>query len=229
MIHQDVSKFLQNAKVTISVKDGAKLAKQTFNPRLGIINGISILGTTGIVEPKSIDAYKVSLAMQLDIAKACGLRKIALVPGYLGAEFCKEKLKFLDDEIIKMGDYVGFMLEMCIKKEIKEVILIGHISKLSKVAAGIFNTHYKFGDARMETISAYAGMCGANKDIIKQLLNLTTAEASIDILRKHDLLITFDEIAKKVVQRVREFVQDKIKINCIILSLNKEVIGRYPK
>jgi cobalt-precorrin-5B (C1)-methyltransferase len=229
MIYHDVSAIIQDVRVTISVPDGEKLAKRTFNPRLGIIGGISILGTTGIVEPKSVDAYKISLSIQLDIAKACGINTIALVPGYVGEQFCKEELGLMDNEIVKIGDYVGFMLKKCVEKGIKEVMLIGHIGKLSKIAAGMFNTHSKFGDARMETISAYAAACGADKNIIKQLLNLNTAEASVEILKKHNLLKTFDEIAKKVVQRADEFVQHKIKIRCIILSMNKEIIGRYPK
>jgi cobalt-precorrin-5B (C1)-methyltransferase len=231
MILKEVSNFLSEEggfEVTISVKGGEELAKRTFNPRLGIVGGISILGTTGIVEPKSVDAYKVSLSLQLDIAKAYNLKRIALVFGYLGERFCKERLRLSDEEIVKMGDHVGFMLKQCAEKEILEVLLIGHIGKLSKVAAGIFNTHHKFGDARLETISAYASLCGAKKEVIKELLNLSIAEASIEILKRHNLLITFNQIAKKVVKRALDLTKKKLKISCMILSLNGEVIGRYP-
>lgn len=230
MILREVSNFLPEEgglEVTISVANGEELAKRTFNPRLGIVEGISILGTTGIVEPRSVDAYKISLAFQLDIAKAYNLRRVALVFGYLGEQFCKEKLSLLDEEIVKMGDQVGFMLKQCVEKEIKEVLLIGHIGKLSKVAAGIFNTHYKFGDARLETISAYASLCGGKKEVIEQLLSLSTAEASIEILKRHNLLKTFDEIAKRVVQKSEELTEHRLRISCIILSLSNEIIGKY--
>jgi cobalt-precorrin-5B (C1)-methyltransferase len=231
MILKEVSNFLsekEGLEVVIRVAGGEELAKRTFNPRLGIVGGISILGTTGIVEPKSVDAYKVSLSLQLDIAKAYNLKRVALVFGYLGERFCKEELRLSDEEIVKIGDYVGFMLKQCAEKEILEVLLIGHIGKLSKVAAGIFNTHHKYGDARLETISAYASLFGAKKEVIKELLSLPTAEASIEILKRHNLLIAFNHLAKKVVERAVDFTKKQLKISCLILSLNGEVIGKYP-
>jgi cobalt-precorrin-5B (C1)-methyltransferase len=232
MISKEVSKFLPKKgglKVTISVAEGENLAKHTFNPRLGIIGGISILGTTGIVEPNSVDAYKVSLAIQLDIAKAYNIKRVALVHGYLGERFCKEKMKFLDEGIVKMGDKVGFMLGECVKRGIGEVVLVGHIGKLSKVAAGIFDTHSSFGDARLEVISAYAGLCGAKRGVIKQLLNLPSAEEAVEILREHNLLRVFDEIAKRVVERSENFVKHQLRIKCIVLSLKGEVLGSFPR
>lgn len=230
MIIKEVSKFLAKEgglEVTISVAEGEELAKRTFNPRLGIVGGISILGTTGIVEPRSVDAYKVSLGLQLDIARAHNLKRVALVFGYLGERFCKERLNLLDEEIVKMGDQVGFMLKQCVEREIKEVLVVGHIGKLSKVAAGIFNTHYKFGDARLETISAYASLCGAKKEVIEQLLSLSTAEASIEILKKDNLLGAFDKMAEKIVERINDFIKSQLKTSCIILSLSGETIGKY--
>ena len=133
--------------MTISVPRGEELAKQTFNPRLGIEGGISILGTTGIVEPKSLAAYKASLSLQLDVIKASGSNRAALVPGYVGERFCKEVLRIKDDIIVKTGDHIGFMFEECAQKGINEIIFAGHIGKLVKVANGQFNTHCQHGDA----------------------------------------------------------------------------------
>ncbi|TAN61044.1 cobalamin biosynthesis protein CbiD, partial [bacterium] len=154
MIVRELSPYLayfQGIEVVISVPRGEKLAKQTFNPRLGIEGGISILGTTGIVEPKSLSAYQASLSLQLDVIKASGSIRVALVPGYVGEKFCKEALGIKDDIIVKSGDHIGFMFEECAKKGIKEVVFAGHIGKLVKVANGQFNTHCRHGDGRLET------------------------------------------------------------------------------
>ena len=224
----EVSRFLPKDKgleVTISVPGGEELAKRTYNPRLGVIGGISIIGTTGIVEPKSVEAYKASLALQLDVLKAQGYHKAVFVLGYVGDRFCKEALKLKEDSIIKIGDHVGFMLDECARKKIKEVILIGHIGKLIKVANGQFNTHYSFGDNRMDSIARYAKLCGANKKIIGRILKETTTEATIVILENAGLTRIFEKIAQGVSAKAEEFVNNKVKIDCTILSLEGKVLG----
>ncbi len=228
MILEEASKFLSEGKVgleiTISVPTGEELAKRTFNPKLGIVGGISIIGTTGIVEPKSLDAYKAALTLQLDVLKAQGYNKAVLVLGYVGETFCKEKLK--DDSIIKIGDHIGFMLEECAKRKIKEVLLIGHIGKLVKVTNGQFNTHFSFGDKRVESIARYAESCGANRDTVEKILSQKTAEAAIVILKEAGLTKVFNLMAKDVSGKSAEFVNNEVIINCIILSLNAEILAR---
>lgn len=262
MILEEASKFLPRScaqgrglskgkglEVTISVPKGEELAKRTFNPKLGITGGISIIGTTGIVEPKSLDAYKASLSLQLDMLKAQGYNKAVFILGYVGAKFCKEKLKLKENSVIKIGDHIGFMLKECVKKKIKEVLLIGHIGKLIKVTNGQFNTHYSFGDKRLESIARYAQSCGANKNTIEKILRQKTAEAAITILRGRGLRQVFNCIAKDVSKKSREFVnpvRDKtpqatngclrqpvsngvnnaIIVDCILLSLNGELLAK---
>ncbi len=230
MIRRDVSQFLpgdRGLEVIITVPDGEALAKGTFNPRLGIVGGISILGTTGIVEPKSIDAYKTSLSLQLDIFKAAGRGKPVLVLGYVGARFCREVLGLPEDSIIKIGDHVGFMLDQCERKGMEEVLLIGHIGKLVKVASGQFNTHSRFGDRRIETIAHHAIRRGASREIIETILRETTAEATIRILKENGLGKVFDDIAREVVVKSRNRVGGKLGIRCILLSLEGEVLGSH--
>ena len=230
MILREVSNLLQNdqgVEVTITVPEGEELAEKTFNPRLGVIGGISILGTTGIVEPKSIDAYKTSLSLQLDIVKASGGDKVFLVLGYVGERYCKKVLGLSDDSVIKIGDHVGFMLEQCAKKKIEEVLLIGHIGKLVKVANGQFNTHIRFGDRRIETIAHHARRCGASGEIIEAILKETTAEATITLLRENGLMKVFDDIAREVVLRIENLVEGRLRIHCNILSLDGEVLGSH--
>lgn len=229
MILEEASKFLSKEKgleVTISVPKGEELAKRTFNPKLGITGGISIIGTTGIVEPKSLDAYKASLSLQLDILKAQAHNKAIFVLGYVGERFCKEKLKLKESSVIKIGDHIGFMLKECVKKKIKEVLLIGHIGKLIKITNGQFNTHYSFGDKRLESIARYAEYYGADKNTIKKILRQKTAEAAIAILRGTRLTQVFNRIAKDVSKKSQEFVNNEVIVDCILLSLNAELLAK---
>lgn len=229
MIFREASLLLPKNKgfeVTISVPGGKKIAEETYNPRLGIIGGISIIGTTGIVEPKSLDAYRASLALELDVLRAEGHKEVALVLGYVGERYAKEFLKLKDGSIIKIGDHVGFMLEQCAIKNIKNILLIGHIGKLIKLTAGQFNTHYKFGDNRVSLIAGYAKLYGADKKIVKDILSESTAEATIEILNKAGLMKVFERIAQEVSLKAVEFVNNKVKISTILLSLEGRVLAQ---
>lgn len=228
MILKEASKFLPKGRgleVTISAPEGENIAKKTFNPKLGIVGGISIIGTTGIVEPKSLDAYKASLALELDVLRASGYNKAVLVLGYVGERFCKDSLKLGENAVIKIGDHVGFMLEKCREKKIKNVLLIGHIGKLIKVANGQFNTHYRFGDNRINSIAQYAVTSGADRKTVDSLLSVATAEATIEILREAKLMKAFDKIAQDVSIKAIGFVDGQVNVECILLSLKGEVIG----
>ncbi|MDP2744197.1 MAG: cobalt-precorrin-5B (C(1))-methyltransferase CbiD [Dehalococcoidia bacterium] len=232
MISAEVAALLPKdcgAEVTITVPDGERLAAMTFNPRLGIVGGISILGTSGIVEPRSEEAYRATLSLQVKVAKAAGLRKVALCPGYLGERFCSRDLGMPEDAIIRVGDHVGFALGECAKSGVEQVLLVGHVGKLVKIAVGIFNTHHTMGDARMETIAACAALCGAGQSVVKEIMAQDTAEATVAILRQHGLMAVFDSIAERVVQRASRLVQSRrVGIECVILDLKGEVLGRCP-
>lgn len=221
--------FFQGIEVIISIPRGREIARQTFNSRIGVVDGISILGTTGIVEPKSLEAYKISLALQLDVLRAAGYKKAALVLGYVGEKFCKEALGLKEDAIIKIGDHVGFMLGECAKKDIKEVLLVGHIAKLAKVAAGQFNTHCQFGDSRIETVVAYAKLCGAASETIQKISEQKTAEAAVDILKESGLGKVFNLLAQGVVERISQDIAPSLRVTCGVLSLPGELLGSYPK
>jgi cobalt-precorrin-5B (C1)-methyltransferase len=230
MILRDVSSLLpkgQGAEVTITVPEGEALAQKTYNPRLGIKGGISIIGTTGIVEPKSINAYRASLSLQLDVLRAQGMDNVTLVLGYVGEQFCKKVLHLREDSIVKIGDHVGYMLDQCGEKGFKDVLLIGHIGKLVKVAGGQFNTHFRFGDRRIEIIADHARRCGVDQKIIEAILRNETAEATIDLLREHGMMKVFQAIAEEVASKVKHRAGQKFKIRCILLSLKGEVLGSY--
>lgn len=229
MILAEAAKFLsrqiKGLGITISVPQGKELAAKTFNPKLGIVGGISIIGTTGIVEPKSLDAYKATLALQLSVLKAQGHKKAVLVLGYLGEKFALTKLKLKKDAIIKIGDHIGFMLEQCARKNFPEVLLLGHIGKLIKLTNGQFNTHCSFGDKRIESIGRYAKAAGADKLVLNKILKQKTAEATVGIIKQAGLGRVFTKISQDALLKARELVKHKIKINCLVLSLKGEVLA----
>jgi len=186
------------AKVTIFVENGEKIAKKTMNPKLGIVGGISILGTTGIARGMSNKAYKDSLTCQLNIAMALveeGKYKIddlVFVPGNIGERLALKTLtvrekKVEKDQIIQMGNYIGFMFEEAKKRGINKLILFGHIGKLVKIAGSIFNTKHSVADGRREIIATHAGLCGADTKTIKKIFNSKTTEEMINILKEKDV------------------------------------------
>lgn len=226
MILEEVSKVLPfacGAEVTIFVPKGRELARRTLNEKLGIVGGISIIGTTGIVEPRSEEAFRASLVPQIDIAMASGYDELILTPGRIGEKNAAAR-GIPEDAIVQMGNFAGFMLEECAKRGVKKALLFGHVGKLAKIAAGFFNTHSKFGDAKSE-IAANALLL-ADEKIAKKVLKTNTTEEAIEILRGKNLMQVFDLIAQKAGERAVAHVNGKMEIGVILVSLKGEVIGR---
>ena len=228
MIKDEVQKTLpqnQGVEIEISVPEGEKLAEKTLNKKLGIIGGISIIGTTGIVEPMSVDAFKRSLSPQIDIALAAGFDDLVLVPGRISEKNVLKK-EVPEDAVIQMGNFVGFMLEECARKGVKKALLCGRPGKLVKVSAGIFDTHSKTADARMETIAAHAASLGAKKAIVDEILEANTTEEAIIILKRAGIISVFNVIAKKASKRSNEYTNNTLAVETIIVSRAGEVIGK---
>lgn len=213
-------------EITIIVPRGAEAAKKTLNGKLGIIGGISILGTSGIVHPMSEEAFKTSLVPQIHLAKAHGFRTIVLTPGRIGEKIAQEKFNVPENAIVQMSNFVGFMLNACAENGIKEVILLGHHSKLVKVAAGCFYTHSKICDARLETIAAYAALAGAEKSVIENIMGAVTAEGVVPILEEKNLLYIFNEMADKVTERASAYVYNEMKIGTVMVTMDGNIIGK---
>jgi len=228
MIKQAVEEVLplgEKVEVVISVPQGEELAKQTFNPRLGIQGGISILGTTGIVKPMSEEAFKASLALQLGIAKAKGLTEIVLTPGNIGEKIAKEKMDLPAEALVQMSNFVGFMLEECRKHGMKRVLLIGHHGKLVKVAGGIFHTHSHVADAKKEIIAAYSVLVGADRETVAQILEANTAEEILVLLEEKNLMSVFPLLAREVSKKAALNVYGEMEVGCILVSLSGRILG----
>jgi cobalt-precorrin-5B (C1)-methyltransferase len=216
----------KGAEVVIEIPEGEKVAKKTLNAKLGIVGGISVLGTTGVVKPLSMEACRRSLVPQIDVALANGYKRIFVVPGNIGEKITKQLFKAPDDAIVQTGDFMGYMLNKAAEKGVEEIMLLGHPGKLVKLAAGIFNTHHKMGDARAEVIAAYAGAAGADSVTINRILQSNTTEEAAEILKQVNLSrATFDRIAEKVRSRVMERIEKKAKVSIIIVSLDGAILG----
>lgn len=229
MITQAVKEALPQGKgveVTITAPEGETIAKKTLNPKLGIQGGVSILGTTGIVKPLSLEACRRSLVPQIDVALARGYKRIVFVPGNIGEKISRQQFGVPEDAIVQTGDFVGYMLDKAVEKGVKEIVMIGHSGKLVKLAANIFNTHHKVGDARNEVIAAYAGAAGADTKTVNALLQSNTSDQATEILKGVNLAeATYDKIAERVSQRVSDRVENKIKISIVIVSMDGKVLG----
>ncbi|MGO8807567.1 MAG: cobalt-precorrin-5B (C(1))-methyltransferase CbiD [Candidatus Bathyarchaeia archaeon] len=216
----------KGAEVTISIPDGEKIAEKTLNAKLGIVGGLSVLGTTGVVKPLSLEACRRSLVPQIDVAIAHGYERVFFVPGNIGERIAKQLFNVPADQVVQTGDFVGYMLEKAAEKGVKEIVFLGHSGKMVKLAAGIFNTHYKMGDARNEVIAAYAASVGADTETINAVLQSNTTEEATQLLSKINLVrATYDRIAQKIHARVTDRTKNKIKFSIIIVSMEGKILG----
>lgn len=186
-------------KAVISVPMGIQIAKKTFNPRLGIEGGISILGTTGIVEPMSEQALIDTISVELDVRKAQNEEFIIVTPGNYGQDFLRDNLGIAVDKCVKCSNFIGDTIDMCIEKGFKSMLLVGHIGKLSKLGCTIYNTHSRYADGRMEAFALCAALCGAEREILENILGCITTDAALEILKKEGI---FDKTIKMLEKRI---------------------------
>lgn len=187
------------ADITIFVPDGAELAKKTFNPRLGIEGGISILGTSGIVEPMSTRAVIETIAAELNFKRSNGHDYAIIVPGNYGREFVMDNLGIDIDGAVKCSNYIGEALDIAAEKNFCGVLLTGHAGKLVKLAAGIMNTHSSVADGRMEIFCANAALCGAPIDALERIESSITTDDAISVLKEYGI---FDDVMKRIGERI---------------------------
>lgn len=180
---KNLSDYEGGLEVIISVPGGEELAKKTFNPKLGIEGGISIIGTTGIVEPMSEQALVDTIRIELRQKRAEGAEYALVTPGNYGVEYIRDELNLDVNKIVRTSNYIGDAIDACKELGYKGVLLVGHIGKLVKLAAEMWNTHSKYGDARMEILSSYAAACGASPEVAKEILESATTDEGLRILK----------------------------------------------
>lgn len=183
----DTFDYTGGLSVTVSVPLGEELAKKTFNPRLGIVGGISILGTTGIVEPMSEAALIETIRVELRQKRQTGADYVLLTPGNYGAEFIEKDLCIDPKTAVQVSNFIGDAIDICKELGFKGFLLIGHIGKLVKIAGNMMNTHSKYGDCRMDIMAAHAGCCGLAPEKIEEILSCVSCDEAIRILQEADL------------------------------------------
>ncbi len=210
----DEKGFDGGVDITISAPGGEEIAKKTFNPRLGIEGGISIIGTTGIVEPMSEKAVRDTIYLELKQHRVRGERGIVISPGNYGREFIREYYGYDLERAVKCSNFIGVTLDMCVDLGFKELILAGHAGKLVKVASGVMNTHSREADARMETIAAAGIRAGLPESVLVEILDsVSTTEAFLAIGKydkKHPEAPVLDRIMSTIVSRIKQHMDLRV-------------------
>ncbi len=206
-------------RIEISVPEGVEIAKKTFNPRLGIEGGISILGTSGIVEPMSEEALIESIELEIRQKRALGLERLIITPGNYGADFARDSWKLEDSDLVKCSNYIGRTLDMAVSEGFQEVLLIGHVGKLIKLAGGIMNTHSKEGDGRAEFMAACALRAGADADLARQILECVTTDEMLRLMHEAGLMERAMELmGERIGFYVRHRVKDQITVGVVVFT-----------
>lgn len=214
-------------KITVFVPEGEKIAQKTFNPRLGIQGGISILGTSGIVEPMSETALIESIRVEMSQKRAEGMEYLLVTPGNYGADYLREHMDLPFEKNIKCSNYVGETIDMAVNMGAKGILFVAHIGKFVKVASGIMNTHSHSADARMETLCANAVRAGGSLVCAKEILDCNTTDEALAVLKKHGIL---EEAMKHLMDRIQFYLNHRsyqqILLGAVVFSNEFGYLGR---
>ena len=213
-------------KIIISVPEGERLAEKTFNPKLGIAGGISILGTSGIVEPMSERAFIETIRLELRQKRAEGERRTVISPGNYGREFMKKSYGFDLDRSVKCGNFIGLTVDMAKEEGFAELLLVGHIGKLIKVAGGIMNTHSREADCRMEILASLGLLCGADGGTARSILRCALTDEAVEILDEAGIKQAVMNMAVERICGNLERRTEKMKIECMMFSNKFGELGK---
>jgi len=212
-------------EVTISIPAGKELARRTLNPILGIEGGISVIGTTGVLRPMSEEGFKNALVPQIDVAKAAGFSSQVFVPGKIG-ENIAIKCGIPREAIVQTSNFIGFMLEKAAERELESILLFGHLGKLAKVAAGVFYTHNRIGDARLEAMAAYSAAEGLSGSGVQRILASVTTEEALAVLEEAGLAERVCRVlAERASLRAERYLFGKVKIGTVMVTLQGDILG----
>ena len=212
--------------VTISIPDGVELAKRTFNPRLGIEGGISVLGTSGIVRPMSEDALISSIKLELKVLRSSGVTDLVLVPGNYGHDFAVNELGLTEEHMVSCSNYLGVAIDEATLLGFETLLLVGHIGKLAKVAGGAMNMHSRVADGRAETLAAHAAMAGASAEDVALIMEAPTTDAMLDILAERDLLEeSMTTMTARLGEHVARRAASRLRTEVVVFSKQHGLLG----
>lgn len=213
--------------VEISIPEGVELAKRTFNPRLGIEGGISVLGTSGIVEPMSETALIASIRLEMSMHRKNGAEYLVISPGNYGAAYLAANFPINLNKAVKCSNFIGDTIDIAVELGYKGILFVGHIGKLIKIAGGIMNTHSRSADARMEILASNAFLAGADRATVQAVLESLTTDEGIKILKQdHILEATMTQIMEKIHFYMDNRAYHKLKIAVLAFSNEHGELGR---
>jgi len=213
-------------KVIISVPKGKELGPKTDNPRIGILNGISILGTSGIVIPFSTASYAASIRQNIDVAIAMGNDTVVLTTGGRSEDFAKKIVDLPEHCFVQMGDFSGYTIQQCARKEIKKAYVVGFIGKLAKMAAGVKQTHVKGSKVDMNFLAELAKKCNANKITIESIKKANTARHVSEIIIENNVKGFFEEICNETYRHMRKHSEEKVSLDVILFDFDGNILAR---
>lgn len=213
-------------KIIISVPKGKELGPKTDNPRLGIVNGISILGTSGIVIPFSTAAYAASIRQNLDVSVASGNDTVVLTTGGRSEDFAKKMIDLPEHCFVQIGDFSGYAIQQCGRKDIRGAYVVGFIGKLAKMAAGVKQTHVKGSKVDMGFLAELARKCNANEDVIKSIKKANTARHVLEIIQENRIEGFFDLISSETYKHMRKHSEEKVSIDVILFDFKGNILAR---
>ncbi len=212
--------------VEIGVTNGEVLARRTLNGRLGIVGGLSILGTTGIVVPYSTAAWRASVEQAIDVAAASGQRHVVLSTGGRSEQFAQRIVDLPEVAFVEMGEFTGHALRRCSDRGVERVTLAGMVGKMSKIALGHFMTHVAGNQVDLQFLAALAHECGAAPDVVEEIERANTARHFQEIALRAGVLGVFDRLCELVCERSDALVGGKLALECLIFDFDGRVLGR---
>ena len=215
----------KSLNVTISIPDGERIALKTFNPRLGILGGLSILGTSGLVKPMNEQALLDSLRLELNMINALNFHELYITIGHTGELAVRKIFCVTGRNIIQSGNYTGYVLDEAAELDFSRVIICGHPGKLLKLAAGNFNTHNKISDGRLEALCTHLALAGASREIIYKVFHSNTTNEAINIIAQENFNHVWDNLADIISLKSQQRVYNKLHVDAAFIDDNGNILG----
>ncbi len=232
MIEEEVRKACaahgctSGVRIEISIPGGEALAAKTFNPALGIVGGLSIIGTSGIVEPMSTQAVIDTMAAEMRMRQAEGAKNVLVVPGNYGDRFRQAYPVLALIEPVKCANFIGEALDLAIANRFRRFLIVGHIGKMIKVAGGIMNTHSRFADCRLELLALHTAVAGGCQNLVQTVLAAATVDAGLDILGQNSLLApVLATIMEQIGRHLRQRAGDAMAVGAVVFSNRRGLLG----
>lgn len=218
------------ARVTISVPGGEEMAKKTTNARLGLLGGISILGTSGVVQPYSTAAFKASVVQEIDVAATSGLRELVLTTGGKSEQYAMALHPQLPEQaFVQVGDFIGIGVRQCARRELERVTVVGMMGKLSKMAKGRMQTHVAGSEVDMEFLASLASELGGSDELVAAIRQANTARHVLELCSAAGLLGITTRICALVSEHCRRHTGGALPVHVCLVDFGGALLGRYPE